>query len=389
MKLILLGITRLLTNLSTGRRPTGIDRVIIAYLQHYKNNTRGVVQFKLGCWHYDLVLSPQATLNILNYIDLRPNYMRIKILFLLLKQGFLPTYKTLPDSFLINIEPARFDGHTLLKKHPGIICLFMIHDLIPLSFPEYSPPIRPKEYRSMVAKIAENAQGILTNSVATLEELRAFTLAENQKLPPSLPVLLGSHLCFQSSTALAPSPIPLPYFVVIGTIEPRKNHLMLLQIWRHLANHLKERTPRLVIIGQRGWELENIVDFLERCDVLKDVVIECTVNDNQLVHYLGHAQALLFPSFAEGYGIPLIEALALKVPVIASALPVFKEIAGIIPEYIDPLDSITWLNTIIAYTDNENEQRVAQLKRLANYNPPTWQEHFEKVAVFLEFLLLI
>lgn len=157
-------------------------------------------------------------------------------------------------------------------------------------------------------------------------------------------------------------------------------------MWRRLAERMKEKTPRLVIIGKRGWELENIVDFLERCDILRELVIECFVDDSELVNYLTHAQALLFPTFAEGYGLPLAEALSLKVPVIASDLPVFKEIAADIPEYIDPLDGLSWLAMIEAYTDNNSVQRVSQLKRLSHYSLPTWADHFTKVDAFMDSL---
>lgn len=66
------------------------------------------------------------------------------------------------------------------------------------------------------------------------------------------------------------------YFVVLGTIEPRKNHLLLLQVWRQLIEELGLAAPRLVIIGQRGWECEQVVDLLDRCEVLRGVVLEKT-----------------------------------------------------------------------------------------------------------------
>jgi glycosyltransferase involved in cell wall biosynthesis len=69
-----------------------------------------------------------------------------------------------------------------------------------------------------------------------------------------------------------------PYFVCIGTIEPRKNHLLLLHLWRHLAETMPaESVPRLVIIGRRGWENEQVVDMLERCPTLKRYVEELGV----------------------------------------------------------------------------------------------------------------
>ncbi|WP_162263045.1 glycosyltransferase family 4 protein [Legionella cincinnatiensis] len=381
-------MSRLLSNVIAAHRPTGIDRVIMAYLRHYENHVSGVVQFNFICWKFNLILSPNTTSQILQLIDSKPKYFRFKIILLLIKEKVTKKEKQeLAGGILLNIEPARYDGYPHISNIPGVISLFMVHDLIPLYYPEYCSPGRGHEYLGMFNCLIKHAHGILTNSQSTLEELQSFAASQQKQLPPTQAVLLGSDLHLNLATPSTVPPLSQPYFVILGTIEPRKNHLLLLQVWRRLVEQLKEKTPRLVIIGQRGWELENIVDYLERCEILREFVLEILVNDNELVNYLCHARALLFPTFAEGYGMPLAEALSLKVPVIASNLQVFKEIARDIPEYIDPLDGLTWLNTIKAYTHENSEQRFSQLQRLSDYTPPTWAEHFEKLDVFMEHLL--
>ncbi|HHT0592280.1 TPA: glycosyltransferase family 4 protein [Legionella anisa] len=387
MKQILIGMSRLLLHGLLGRRPTGIDRVIISYLHYYKKNVRGVFQLKLVHWRFNFVLSHHTTRQIMQLIDSKSKLYRFRIALLLIKSILRQQKKqNLAGSFLLNIEPTRFDGYPQISKQEGVMNLFMVHDLIPLKYPEYCPPKRPKKFLAMVDHVVTYAHGILTNSRSTLEELHVFTSSQYKLLPPAEVVLLGSNTLLHSSTVMKKQPLSQPYFVILGTIEPRKNHLLLLQVWRRLAERMKEKTPRLVIIGKRGWELENIVDFLERCDILRELVIECFVDDSEVVNYLTHAQALLFPTFAEGYGLPLAEALSLKVPVIASDLPVFKEIAADIPEYIDPLDGLSWLAMIEAYTDNNSVQRVSQLKRLSHYSLPTWTDHFTKVDAFMDSL---
>ena len=142
-----------------------------------------------------------------------------------------------------------------------------------------------------------------------------------------------------------------------------------------------------MIIGQLGWESENVVNMLERCEQLKDYVIElpsCT--DAELATYLHHAQALLFPSFAEGYGMPLVEAFAFGVPVIASDLPVFKEVAGEIPEYVDPLDGKRWGDLVREYAKSNSQPRARQLSRLGGFKFATWANHFAKVDALLDQL---
>ena len=145
--------------------------------------------------------------------------------------------------------------------------------------------------------------------------------------------------------------------------------------------------PRLVIIGQRGWECENVVDLLERSELLHGFVFEFSrCNDADLATYLHHAQALLFPSFVEGYGMPLIEALAAGLPVIASDLKVFREFAADIPEYVDPLDPQRWLGLIREYASVTSLQRAAQIERMRTFQLPTWERHFELLESLLSRL---
>src|SRR5205823_11281992 len=109
-------------------------------------------------------------------------------------------------------------------------------------------------------------------------------------------------------------------------------------------------------------------------------------SDADLTTYLKHSLALLFPSFAEGYGLPLVEALSFGVPVIASNLPVFREIAGDIPDYLDPLDGLGWLAHIEAFANPSSPERHAQLSRLVNFVPPTWPAHFRLVEELMQRL---
>jgi glycosyltransferase involved in cell wall biosynthesis len=219
--------------------------------------------------------------------------------------------------------------------------------------------------------------GVVANSQATLDDLSQFAAQSQLPMPPAVVGLLapGPAHCVASTC-----PVDAPYFVVLSTIEPRKNHVLLLQVWRRLVEQYGEHAPRLVVIGQRGWECENVVDLLERCAVLKGFVIELAdCSDEMLVTYLHHARALLFPSFVEGYGMPLVEALALGVPVIASDLAVFHEIAADIPEYIDPLDGLRWAEQVMDYAQPNSVSRAAQLQRMEHFKTPSWGEHFVKV----------
>jgi glycosyltransferase involved in cell wall biosynthesis len=138
--------------------------------------------------------------------------------------------------------------------------------------------------------------------------------------------------------------------------------------------------PLLVLIGQRGWETENVVDMLDRCPALRGTVIEHnTLPDSEMVGLLKGARALLLPSFAEGFGFPLIEAFGVGVPALCSDIPALRETGGAVAEYLDPLDGPGWRAAILDYAAPGSARRAAQLDRLSGWRPPLWQDHFAGV----------
>ena len=200
--------------------------------------------------------------------------------------------------------------------------------------------------------------------------------------PPVLNAPFGAGLLAAAATG-AP-PIGRPYFVCVGTIEARKNHLLLLNSWRRLSRELGDRAPVLVLVGQRGWEIENVIDMLDRCPALRDTVIEHNaLSDAAMVPLLRGARALMLPSFAEGFSLPVIEALQLGVPALCSDIPALRETGGAVPEFLDPLDGPGWHQAILDYAAPQSPRRAAQLARLAAWRPPRWDAYFAAVDRFI------
>ena len=176
-----------------------------------------------------------------------------------------------------------------------------------------------------------------------------------------------------------------PYFVFLGTIEPRKNHLLALHVWRRLAAELGPAAPRLILIGRRGWEIEQVIDLVERCDALRGLVVERSdMSDSQALDTLRGARALLLPSFAEGYGLPVAEALAHGVPVLCSDLAAFREVGGDVPEYFDPVDGMGLLRAVKDYSAANSPRRDAQLARLQRWDAPCWDDHMAASLAFID-----
>jgi glycosyltransferase involved in cell wall biosynthesis len=262
--------------------------------------------------------------------------------------------------------------------------VYLVHDLIPITNPEFCRAGEADRHRERMRSVLTTATGVIGNSKATLDELTAFAKAEAMPQPPALVAWRGVE------PLSVPQQIDLPTrptFVVVGTIEARKNHLMLLEIWERLIDRLGNDAPQLLIIGQRGWEAQPVFDLLDRSEKLRGHVIELNrCSDEELAEHLVSARALLFPSLAEGYGLPIVEALQMGVPVIASDLPVFREIGGGIPSYISALDGPGWEAAILDYARADSAAREIQKESARAFRAPSWDSHFAAVETWLATL---
>lgn len=269
----------------------------------------------------------------------------------------------------------------------GVRPIYFVHDLIPITHPEFCRAGEQPKHQARMRTVLLTGAGVIGNSLATLAEFSSFAKAEDLPPPPAIAAPLGTDVASAGPPGPTSDSAGKPTFVILGTIEARKNHLMLLHVWTRLVQRLGSDAPHLLVVGRRGWECEQVLDLLERSPSLKQAVTEIgACDDQQLATHLGNARALLFPSFVEGYGIPLVDSMRLGTPIIASDLPVFREIAGDIPEYLDPLDGPAWERAIMSYADLASSRRERQVQLMSNFKIPTWEDHFEAVEAWLNQL---
>jgi glycosyltransferase involved in cell wall biosynthesis len=380
---VLIDVTRLVDRLMQGRLPTGVDRVSLAYVRHFAHHAAALIRFA-GCW---IVLSRADSERLFIALLTPPErfawWVRWLVARNLARSG---SPERLTGRLLLNTGHSGLDeaDYAHRVRRYGLKPFFFVHDLIPLSHPEYCRAGEGDRHGRRMDTVLRVGEGVIVNSVVTRSDLENYARSARRPLPPSV---VAPPAPGQLPPGDAQAPLGYPYFVVLGTIEPRKNHWLILHVWRELAERLKDATPRLVVIGQLGWECENVLDMLERCAALKPLVIRrsaCT--DAELATWLRHARALLFASFVEGFGIPLVEALSLGVPAITSDLPVFLEIAGDIPDYLDPIDGAGWQALVLEYARPDSPRRQAQLQRMHGYAAPNWNDHFALVEDFMDRL---
>ncbi|NMM04853.1 glycosyltransferase family 1 protein [Polaromonas sp.] len=383
---VFIDISRLLRRALRGRLPTGVDRVCLAYVARWGERAQAVLL--MGNWRRVLAYRESQALFALLLApppDLAFRMARV------LARAFLPPWPAQKTAgklgFYLGHSGVEGRGFARWLGVSGQKPIYFVHDLIPISHPEYCRAGEQALHVRRMQTMLQTGAAVIGNSQFTLDAMADFARCQGLPMPPAVVAKLASAPLPAGATTQTASPLSRPYFVVLGTLEPRKNHLLLLNVWRELVQRLGDACPHLVVIGQRGWECENVLDMLERCEVIRPVLHEvaaCT--DADLARYLHHAQALLFPSFVEGYGMPLVEALMLGTPVVASNLSVFREIAGDIPDFLNPVDGIGWGQAVLDYTETAGARRAAQLQRLQGFSVPTWDQHFGQVERLLEQL---
>lgn len=379
---VVLDVTRLIWRAWTGKLPTGVDKVCLAYVDHFGPRARAAVQ--RGAVR--LILSFHDSQRLFALLAAPGSDFRRRLL-ALAPVALARALRRQPveDQIYLNVGHTGLDAAGLARwvQRRRLRAVYLVHDLIPVTHPEFCRAGQDERHRMRVRHVLDSASGVITNSRFTLASLTHFAEAEGTDMPPACIAWLAGH---RLPERVVRADLGQPHFVTVGTIEGRKNHILLLRLWKRLAQRMGENTPKLVVIGQRGWEAEHAIAMLDRCPEIQAHVKQFQdASDEEVARFIGGARALLMPSFVEGFGLPVVEALQLGTPVIASDLPVFREIVGDVPTYIASHDGAKWERTVLEFLRDGGEW-ARQVSAMAGYRAPGWSGHFARVERFLQAL---
>jgi glycosyltransferase involved in cell wall biosynthesis len=267
-----------------------------------------------------------------------------------------------------------------LKRDSGARIAAVCYDLIPITHPQF--------YRSSdVAAFRQYWDGMLSvldTVIVNAPAIRDDVIAHARKIGVPAPAVAVVPLGSEFSETTGPLDAPLPdgleqdrYALFVSTIEPRKNHNMLLDIWeRLLARGIPQQHRfKLVFVGRSGWMTGDVIRRLGAPAAFDGTVVHLRRVEDELLRALyANAAFCLYPSVYEGYGLPVVEAFALGKAVISSNGGALRDVAeGLCPK-LDPGDTSGWEATIADWITNPSLRRAAEERIKREFRPITWSE---------------
>lgn len=230
-----------------------------------------------------------------------------------------------------NFLPLDFDGPTVVT----------VHDLSWIRFPETHPPERVKALERHFEPGLARAGRVITDSEYVRNELiRSFNLPPERvrSIPLAASPIFAPVQASVAAPRLAAHGLrPGEYFLSVGTLEPRKNLLRVVQAYRNLPGSMQARVP-LVLVGNSGWNAGPLAESLEPLAASGRVRRLGYLPTEDLAIITASALALVYPSLYEGFGLPPLEAMQCGVPPIVSATSAMSEVTGDAALHVDPTD---------------------------------------------------
>ncbi|ABE49541.1 glycosyltransferase family 4 protein [Methylobacillus flagellatus] len=229
----------------------------------------------------------------------------------------------------------------LIPNYGKVPVIASIMDAIPLSHPEWVSPKLRKMKNALWKRSAHWASHIITISEYSKQEISQHFGIEAQKIS-AIPLGVDERW-FQPleeeamKVVLRRYNLPQYYFLVVGTLQPRKNVGRVIEAYRSLPQGIRNEVP-LVIVGRAGWRCEDVVEMLTSSSSGNSLRWLKHLPDADLLAVLKGATALVFPSLYEGFGLPVVEAFAAGTPVITSNTTSLPEVAGDAAMLVNPLN---------------------------------------------------
>lgn len=275
---------------------------------------------------------------------------------------------------------------TELKDTTGFSLVHFSFDMIPSLLPGFVVPWLPKVFTKYHVTALSNAEGIITISKSTAADIQSFAKIHNIKQVPEIAVVRVGESIDDKQEKKVKNLEP-GFILSVSTLEARKNHTALFYVLRE-AHERGLTLPKIVIVGRKGWHTEDFRYMVNKDPIAREgIMILSDTDDAQLTWLYKNCRFTIFPSFYEGWGMPVAESLAYGKMCLTSNTSSMPEIAGDLVEYFSPYDTSAILELVAKYLNNDVlRAKEKQIKK--QYTPTSWQKMFEQVDEFVSRIQL-
>ncbi|PIZ74271.1 hypothetical protein CO045_01335 [Candidatus Peregrinibacteria bacterium CG_4_9_14_0_2_um_filter_41_14] len=314
-----------------------------------------------------------------SYIHLKPNrFFDNTSHHIIPDYTFIPGWTTFRKFFLIPRllkklkfdavwEPAHFGPFGLPKKIKRITT---IHDLTPILFPQHHPWVSAFLHKLFLKHILHNANLLITVSNHTAKDLAIYAPKTPLK---TIVIPLATNLSISP-----PPPLKQPYFLFVGTVEPRKNLLTLIKAYGRFREQSKQ-VFQLIIVGALGWKFQPLLQLIQNSPFKNDIILTDQISCDRLINYYQMATGFIYPSFYEGFGLPVLEAMTLGTPCIVSNSSSLPEVGGNAVLYFNPHSTKALTAQMLKLIQKQDLQQQLTAAGKTQAKKFSWSKHINQL----------
>ncbi|EZQ11616.1 glycosyltransferase family 4 protein [Acinetobacter sp. Ver3] len=304
------------------------------------------------------------------------------------------TYPYSNNDIVIIVGQDMISGEMLafshIKSKIKLELKLLCHDLIPINFPQFFPDQNVKLFTKYMKQVTDSVDKFYCNSEYTKNELISFYKKNNYDIRPMKTVTLGCDL-FSKENFLEPGSLvnnifSEKYLLFVSTIEVRKNHELIYNMYLELINNGVKNLPKVYFVGRRGWKVESFLNKFDLDSRVKDkIIILEGISDSDLINLYKNCWFTLYPSFIEGYGLPVAESLSFGKYCLCSSAGSLPEAGGDYIDYLSPYELNEWVSKFkfLIETPEYIMQKEELIKQ--NYKPTSWQTFAQQILELDDF----
>jgi glycosyltransferase involved in cell wall biosynthesis len=265
-----------------------------------------------------------------------------------------------------------------VRNRYGLKVFLMCYDLIPIYQPHLAMPLYSQKFREYFRDLLACADMVFVISGESQKQLLRYAREIESPIPSTQMVRLGVKIHPHLRKSI-PQLVSRPFILMVSTIEVRKNHRLLYQIWTRMrADPDFSDPPHLVMVGRRGWRVDDLLDEMGTNPDARDFVHHFeNISDEELEWLYGNCLFTVFPSLYEGFGLPVLESLAHGKCCVSSNTSSLPEVGQNLTQLLDPLDFAAWYTAIKALVFDEAMRRDNEARIRACFTTSSWKETSE------------